>query len=246
MSSVNQSISRVRTLLLNPKDQKPTVDQIFDALLRESQDFHNELSNSHQAWTVGSVDVDVTGDQTDYLVARSVGKILFVTAFPDDNDSPMIPVEFSDLAGVSNDYWWYSPLDYGYARDFNERFYSAYPLKIAFYRSDGNLKFRIMPQSVNYARIRITYSLGDWAENLTTSSTAVLGEHHSLVETRAAINLLAGAEWTDNEEADERKRMRIERSLIGQEERKAKNFMYARRNLIADADSVRLGFGEGY
>jgi len=249
MSDINASVSRVRSLLLNPKEQAPTPDQVFTNLTYEYQQIYNELDSTNLPWTYHEQTVNVNGGGPDYLVTEPTGKVLFVTANPGCDCHGAIPLEFADLADISSTYRLFSPLDYGYSRDFNENGgpWTFGGLQIAFYRKDdGQLWFRLAPDicCCSLDNIKIVYSTGDWISNLSTDSTALLSQHHQLPETRTAQNLLPASEWLMDESANQARRANLDRSLARQEERYAKQFMYAKRMIHADESSERATFGE--
>lgn len=245
MSTINESISKVRIKLLKPKEQAPSPETVFDSLVTEYQNQYNDLENSNLPWSYSTATINLVAGQMDYLVPQT-GRVLFVTAQPYDQLLPPLLLEFADLADISTDFWLFSPLDYGFAREFNEIFWNDAPFQVAFYRNDSDLYMRVAPFVLNNTVLTITFSTGSWVENLTMDSVAVLKNHHGLVETRASINILPGCEWSENLEADEVKRGNLMRTLAIQEERQSKNFMYAKRSINADVINDRVGYGDEY
>lgn len=241
--SINSSISRVRSLLLNPKANAPTPDQLFTSLTMEYQTFYNELDASGQVWSFNEQTININSGTIDYLVTNPTGKILFVLAYPQNAYFGPVSLEFADLAGISSDFFLYSPLDYGFSPDFNEAINFPFPFQIAFYRKDGDLWFKLPPFAYALTAIKIVYSTGDWLTNLNTESTAVLSQHHALPDVRTALNLLPGCEWTGSEESNQNKRANLGRTLGVQEQRYYQQFIYAKRSMTADQVTVR---GDGY
>lgn len=244
MSTINDSISRVRSGLLNPKAQSPTVDQLFTNLTYEYQNFYNEIDSTNKPWTYHDITVNVSASTTDYLVPITPGKILFVIAYPTDTNYGAVSLEFADLADVSSDFFLYSPLDFGFSPDFNELVNFPFPLQIAFYRKDNNVWFRLAPFAYALTSIKIIYSTGDWLQNLTTESTAVLSNHHQLVEVRTMMNSLPAADWVSDEKTNQNRRNNLAMSLATQEARYAKQFMYAKRMMTADETNVRMSYND--
>lgn len=243
--SINSSISNVRSLLLNPKEQAPSVDQLFTHLSAEFQHMFNELSNSGQPWTFNSITVSTAGN-ADHLVPVTPGRVLFVTALPSGNGFGPIALEFADLADVSSNFYPYSPLDYGLSRDFNERINFPFAAQIAFYRKDNDLWFRLAPFVGALQSVTITYSTGNWVDNLSLGNTAVLSEHHHLVHTRTAMDLLPAAEWKTDENFNQARRENLARSFIAAEQRYAQQFIIAKRSLTEDEVGVRPSFDDGW
>ena len=246
MSVFNESLSRVDDLLVNPKEQMPSISMRFTHLTYEFQQLYNELSNSGKPWTYNTVSVTVNPGTTDYVVPNASGRVMFVMAYPVDANYNPVSLEFADLADVSADFWPYSPLDFGLAKDFNEAWTLPFPFQIAFYRKDGELWFRLPPFAMTLTNIDVIFSTGDWIENLSTGDAAVLSQHHQLAEVRAAMNLLPAAEWTDDAAMNDAKRAALAQSLPEQEARYAREFLYAKRSLTRDMPVVRAAFGEWY
>ena len=246
MGDINTNISRVRSLLLNPQDNAPTLDQLWSHLTMEMQNFYNELSSSFLPWTYHEQSINVTSGLTDYLVTEPTGKILFVIAYPENTDLTPVSLEFADLADVSSDFYLYSPLDYGYTPDFNESINFPFPFQIAFYRKDNDLYFRVAPFSYNLTSIKIIYSTGDWLTNLQFTDSAVLPQHHGLVEVRTALNLLPAAKWT-GDASDQDMRANLGRTLAVQEGRYNQQFILSKRNITIPETTMREdAFGGGW
>lgn len=235
----------MRIGLRKPKEQAPSPETIFDALVTEYQDYYNELENTNLPWSYSTSTINLVAGQMDYLVPQT-GRVLFVTAQPYDQLLPPLLLEFADLADISTDFWLFSPLDYGFAREFNEIFWNDAPFQVAFYRNDNDLFMRVAPFVLNNTVLTITFSTGTWIENLTMDSVAALKNHHGLVKTRVKLSLLDACEWSENLEADEIKRRNIRIGLEPVADRQAKNFMYAKRSINADVINDRVGYGDEY
>lgn len=246
MSQINDSISRVRSLLLGPKDQRPNLDVLFTNLTYEFQNFVNELSNSGKIWSYNTVPINVNPGTTDYIVPGASGKVLFVIAYPLETNNNPVSLEFADLADVSADYWLYSPLDFAISRDFNEAWSVPFPFQIAFFRKGADLWFRLPPFAYTLTRIDVVFSTGDWIANLSTGDEAVLSQHHQLVEVRSSMNLLPAAEWWDDDTKNENRRKELALSLSNQEQRYARQFVVAKRTPTRDLPVVRAAFGDEY
>lgn len=239
MSNINQAVSAVRELLLTPREQKPSVRLIFGSILREFQNFYNELSNSSTFFTTKEHTLSLTGGTNDYLITGNVGKVLFVTA---NNNGYPYQVEFTDLADASTDWWYSYPLTAARPEDYN---FAAYPLKIAFYRKDGSLYAKVPSQLIGTGDLTIIASTGNWAETVNANSRPVLSEYEHLAHARAAKNLIYEARWTDDAVADERKADRQKGNLDEQEARIYQQFVYAKRSMVAD-DVVFISDNDGY
>lgn len=233
MGTLLQSISNVRRHLLKPKENAPDIDSILGAAIDEMQNFQNELGNSSVAWTIQEFDISL-GASEDVLIPQEVGKILFVrTNYSSGYPYGQVAVEFVDLRDASTDWWHYEPMaasrpeDYGYL--------AGYAGKIAFYRKSGSLYARV-PLAYG-GNLTVTAAAG--VINPSLSGVSVLSEYHHLPEIRAAMNLLPAAEWTNNEEADERRRRNLMQTLSKQEERVYEQFVVAKRSQTAESTVYR-------
>lgn len=243
MPALNQALSLLASALMNPKQQKPTLDQRFTQLTWEFQNFYNELTNSHIPWTYNSVSVDTLDSQLDYLVPQNVGTVLFAYATPLNNNlyGP-IPLTIVDLAHISSNFFLFSPLDFGISRDFNEVLWAPHGTEISFYRdgSSGLLYFRLAPQGIALQNVTLIYATGNWIDGIDPSANPILGQHHMLPIVRAAMSLLPGCEWNDGLDRSKS----LSSTLPIQETRYERQFMLTRRSLNADLEpTYRIPFG---
>ena len=77
MATINELIAKVGVRLLDPKAQRPTIEQRLDAVVAEVQNLYNELTNTNVPWTYQTQTVSVTPGTADYLVAGDIGRVLF-------------------------------------------------------------------------------------------------------------------------------------------------------------------------
>lgn len=244
MSTINSAMQLLDSVLLNPKAQKPTVAQKWTQLAFEFQNLTNELNNTSLPWTTTEIEVTITPGTEDYLVPGNVGKVLFAYANTDNDYFGPISIEFADFAGVSSDFYLFSPLDYGFSRDFNEVSFASVPLQMALFREGGSLKFRVPPFSTtSFTSITLVTSVGNWIDELSPSDEMVLPGHHMLAIVRAAINLLPGSEWAGEREFNVSQRQQLALSLPAQEQRYAQSWMIAKRTMSADQPSYRIPYG---
>lgn len=231
MSTINQSTAKIRELLFAPLENRPTVKQVFGACLREYSNFCNSINLGTQNWQTKEININLNGGSNDYLISDdSVGKVLFVTANNYNNYQYPVSVEFCDLSDLSNN-WWY----FDYRIDIPYLAYDNYHHnKIAFYRKDGNLYIRSMPNQYQNCNLTIVAATGDWSQDTTLQDSAVLSEYHHLPEIRAAKNLLPNCKWNDPPDLK-----LLAESLDSQEARVLHDFSEAKRNLMADYVTYR-------
>lgn len=243
MSTINQNLSQLDSMLGNPKANKPTTDQRLTQVMMELQNLVNELNNTSLPWLTQDVTVNVTSGTEDYLVTGNVGKVLFVYANRADNVFGPFAMEFADLASVSSDFYLFSPLDYGISRDFNENFAVPFPAQIAFYRQGGSLYFRLPPFGTGIESVTVVSSVGDWLDGLTADDEFVVKGHVQLALTRAALNLLPMTEWTGDRKFNLEQRGQFAQSLQRQERSYKDAWVIAKRQIHGDAESYREPVG---
>lgn len=230
MYLISDSLNRIEHLLLDPVEQKPNVKLKLDALIREFQNFYNELSNSSIPWTKDDFSVMVSGSQTDYLVSggENAGKILMVF------DSNSNSLQFVDLYDASLYWWGYTPIIAARPEDYN---FAQVSDRIAFYRKNGSLYAKV-PSALS-TTLTITAATGAWAENVALGDSPVLREYHHLPEIRAARVLVPGAEWTTDANRNREMRQDLVTSLRDQETRVYDDFIIAKRTMTAGQDMYR-------
>jgi hypothetical protein len=239
MSTIIKDVAAVRLLLVNPNEQSPSVDQIFNALLMEYQNLYNELSNTSQPWTTDSVEISLNSNDADYLINRKIGKVLNVTAYLDNANYAPVMLEFGDFAEVSAaGLSFFSPLYFGSDRDFVNWGTNSAPT-MAFYRKQGRLYARVPALGYEAARVVITYAVGNWIEDISPESEAAMSEHHGLVRLRAAMNVLEASEWSGDREFNQMRKSNLDASFSRQEQRASQNLMLAKRSLTADHVTTR-------
>lgn len=231
-ASINESISKVRELLLSPDDQKPALRLVFGAVLREFANIYNELSNSSVFWSVQEHLLPLAGGTVDYLIpGNSIGKVLFVTGsfgsgFPS-------PIEFTDMSDASNDWWYSYPVVAARPEDYNFGINST-GAKVAFYRKNSSLYVRMPSGYASADTLTITTATGDWSEGVNTNAKAVLSEYHALPEIRAAMNLVDACEWSTDPNTNMAKAQARMSNLMMQEQRVNEQFKLAKKSLTAD------------
>lgn len=240
MGTLNQNLSLLDSMLGNPKAQKPTMDQRLTQVMLEFQHLVNELGNTNKPWLSQTVTVSVNAGTEDYLVPGNVGKVLFVYANRSDQLGP-IGLTFADLAHVSSDFYLFSPLDYGFARDFNEALAVPSPAEISFYRQGGALYFRLPPFNQAVESVSIVSSVGNWLDGLTSNDSFVLQGHEGLALARAGMNLLPMTEWAGDDAYNDKQQAKYARSLAAQADRYQSAWIIAKRSMHDDQPTCRDG-----
>jgi hypothetical protein len=244
LSTINEALTLLDPVLFSPKAQKPTVDQRFTQLKFEFQNLVNELNNTNLPWLTQTVTVNITPGTEDYTVPGNIGTVLFAYANTLDDSLGPFGLEFADFAGVSSDFYLFSPLDHGIFRDFNEVFSIGSPAQLALFRdTSGALKFRIPPfTDTAIQSISLVSSKGDWLDGLTLEDSSPLPGHHMLAIVRAARNLLPGTEWVGDRDHNLEQRKQLAISLTDQEQRYAQAWLYAKRSMHASQPTHRASY----
>jgi hypothetical protein len=204
----------VRAEMGYPALGSPNPRQIISKLLQHAQNLTNHASNTGHAWDEYELPISVSPGVADYqLNDTRFGKALVAYTRDDSNQSHYvrtIPVfELEDL-----NYDWNMPNDIGSSIvSYDGSTHSA--LRIGYFRRAGvpYLRFQPVPQAVNdYDVLFIT---GDWASGAALTDSPIFAEHNHLIVVRAAISLLADAEWVDDPDVNERKAAKKKITLDG-------------------------------
>lgn len=216
MSSITESISRVRELLDYPKESKPQIHRVYGAVIRHLQNRFNELNNTAEAWAYGETTLSaVDGTDTYTVSATAFGKPISVVTYSTDDTHFERPVQMVKMSDIVFDWsvprniadgWW----------SLDGSTHSA--TRIAFYRDAGTntVKCVLRPIPQASATYRILYTVGDWTDDVALTSTPLLSEHHHIFEIPAALALLPSCEWGEDGKKDEMKRGMLEKSLLGE------------------------------
>lgn len=224
--NVNQALEQVAELLAFPATQQPNVRQRLGAVLRERQNFYNELANSSVAWTMRETQLLASGAGDFKVSGDGLGRVLFVTAI---QGGVPIPVGFTD-AGDRTAEW--QDLSEYYTVN-NVASLHNQPV-IAFFRREGELFARVPSALAALGTLTITYATGSWAEAQPLTARPVLNEYEHLTTLRAARSLLPSCQWSDDPKSDMTRMQMLNQTLAEQEARVAKNFEIAKRSLHAD------------
>lgn len=240
MSTINESISRVRELLDYPMENHPSLHRVYGALIRHIQHCFNELNNTGQAWTYASENVVVAADTDTYtLSATNFGKPIGVVTYSTDDSSFETRIPFFEVQNLSFEWGLPRNAAAGFWQTDTASTHSA--MRVAFYRTAGTntvkMIFRPVPKAA--ATYTVHYSVGDWTDDVALTATPLLSEHHSMFEIPAALSLLPSAQWSGDEN-DQERRANLLRSLQGEYQL----FRPAWTAYIAEQTHSGMGFRE--
>lgn len=219
MPTIQESMSRVRTLLRDPKAQQPSDLAVLRRTLSKYQAMLNSLNNTGLAWAIGEVPLQVNQGQEDYEItgANNFGKALLVESADPGNPSHIVrQIEIFNIGNL--DYNWLVPRNCAgwYAAPDGS---NTTALRTAFFRKEGfnSVYVRVRPVPQLSAQYLIVYEIGDWTGNAGLQSELLLPEHHDLVITRIALSILPLCDWTDDEALNSNRRKELSMSLMKDE-----------------------------
>lgn len=217
MSSINESVSRVRELLDYPRENAPALHRIYGAIIRHLQHRFNELTNSGQAWAYSTEQVTVVADTDTYtLTATNFGKPLSIVTYSTDDGHIERAVDFFEVQNLT--FKWNSPRNVAAGFWATDATSTHSAERVAVYRSAGTntvkLIFRPLPKSG--AVYTILYSIGDWVSTALLTDTPLLSQFHFMFEIPAALALLPSARWSADEKENQLHRENLKQSLVGE------------------------------
>lgn len=218
--NILQSIAKERDLLDGPKMNKPSVQRLYGATVRNFQDMYNLCANSDEAWTFDETDLIVTGGTDTYPIPGSklanFGKPLLLTTYSTDDYAVERIIPFWDIQNLNFD--WFLPKNYpGWNPLPTGGDHSAERVSF-FYGADGTPKLRFAPVPQTGATYRLKFSIGNWADSANIQASPILSNHHHLFEVRSAKDTLYMAEWNDVERKDLKERRNEIRSYLDEME----------------------------
>lgn len=215
----------VRAEMGTPNLGAPSDRQIISKLLQHSQNLVNHASNTGHAWDEYELTVNVSPGVADYqLNDTRFGKALVVYTRDDSNSTHFVrtvPVfELQDLhfdLDLPNDAGLYTFVGY------DDSSHSA--LRVGYYRRDGVPYLRFYPTPQYVCDYDVLFTTGDWATGAALADTPpVVAEHNHLIVVRAAISLLADAEWFNDPDENDRKATKKAMALQNDEKMYATQF----------------------
>lgn len=198
-----------RVRLRNPLPQAPTPEQVFHTVLSKVQRGFNRLSNTGKPWATGTATVPfpTTFTQTGYSepfllnLPTDAGKIItIVNDYSANSFSPLSNVVFEpEIVGIGDMFSSMSISWFGWGA-----------CRVGIYRDiQGNWYGVTWGYLTNAQNYKIIYSIGDWMSTAGLENSVILSEHAAVFETDAGLELLDAAEWTSDDEKNEKKRLSI-------------------------------------
>lgn len=203
--SLIQMKEMVRAELGSPNLGAPSDRQIISKLLQHSQNLVNQASNTGHAWDEYELTINVSPGVADYQLSDArYGKALVVYTRDDGNPAHFVRAidvfELQDLHHglvLPNDAGAWTMVGY------DDSLHTA--LRVGYYRR-GNVPYlRFYPTPQYTCDYDVLFTTGDWSGSATLADSPLFPEHNHLLVARAAISLLADAEWFDDPAANDRK-----------------------------------------
>jgi len=202
-----QRFDKIRTLLDYPISQKPSAHAILNAMLMEEQTLVLQLTNSQVPWNlVSSTITTVSGTHT-YEISQPVsayqssGKAHFVVRSTNNTDLPYLPVPFDD----------FSEQNYGNMPPSGQvNSALSVPELISFYRTgqqNQTIQAVIQPVPQEVLTYTVWFFTGsvDRQRSLMEGTGPII-ELADYLDWKAALQLLAVSEWSDDEVKNDNKR----------------------------------------
>jgi len=218
--NILESAARVRLLLAKPKTQKPSLHEIYAALVRNFQDMYNELSNTDEAWSLDEADIDVDLGNDCYPIPTQAqgtfGKPFLLTTFSTDDAAIERVIPFFDEQNVKFD--WFLPNNYAGWNPFYTGGNHTAERVTLFYDKAGVPTLRFMPAPLAPATYRLKFTIGNWADSANIGASPVLSNHHHLFEVRSAKDVLYMSEWSDADKKETMEKRKEIRSFLDEME----------------------------
>lgn len=215
------NIFRTRDLLLRPQPQSPTFHDYLRQELSEERDITNALNNTGVAWGLAETSLNyIPGVDTYALNVTDFGKVMYVVKATTNPYIPYIQVPFQDVTDqLYGSIWsWFGGNNYAQPFVMQET-----PERMSFYRAgvlNAQPSVKIQPQPQTGATYTIAYLPGCLGDDDPLESGIQLPEHAELVRLRAAMALLPGCAWFEDEAMNQERRKELSMSFQYQLQRK--------------------------
>lgn len=205
----------VRSLLADPLNNAPSMDDIIEALEEVYQYVTNLTNNTGNAWQVDTLTISTTAGTREYqLDSEEVVdfyKALRVTTVPPDDSNPEYILEFTEVEQLSREWSWLG-------QNNGQLFSSSHSAQvIAFYRklgTDGEelwCEFRPTPNADE--DYKVLYQVGDWWDRVFAQGDMLYSlpnrEYRFHLRRLAAELLLPKTQWSYDKVADNARKMEI-------------------------------------
>lgn len=225
MPSVYDLMDGTRARLGRVRSQHPSEDDVLREVSSHLRNFLNLLNNTGLTWDYRTLTLTVDPEIDTYQIPdQSFGKAYAVLTRDDANPNHIVrKVAFFEPPNLNFDWGWPNNVGMYLWNYYDGSLHTA--VRCAFFWRDSlpYIQFKPIPQlSCDYD---ISFSVGDWTRTMSLDSEPVLGQHHDLIQVRAARSLLSLSEWYDSEDMNDRKRKNLAMSLTADEQLYERQFL---------------------
>jgi hypothetical protein len=215
MASLLDEIYGVRSVLANPLEQSPSVEDIVEALQEVYQFATNRTNNTGNGWQINTTTIVALEGVFVYEISTPFNdfyKALSVVTIP-ENDDPEYALEFVEVEHIPTEWQWVT--EQGGTLYGSSTHSGRY---IAFYRKMGTdgetIWCEIRPVPAQDENYKITYQVGDWWERVTSTDYEFPHKEFKFHLRRlAASTLLPKCRWSYDANANRERKLEIGATL---------------------------------
>ena len=244
--SLQQICGNVRIRTGNPIPQKPSLQQVFLAVISCAQSIYNRAENSGQNWLTEEIVLQVTSNTQDFLITNvsPFAKPLQVLSYWPQNPSlPQRYIDFVMLADLQYD--WGLPVNIA-SFMFTDGSPNTAQRMGFYYKNNGELWVRVLPMPNLSGTYQITFSSGAWADDAAITDSPILTQFHELIEVWAAQSVLPHCEWSGDAKENRERRKEYAQALKNDQARVEPEFEHYVSNLISEHLTSRQSSLDGY
>lgn len=234
--NLSESISDIRTHLLDPNPDEPNPRNVFLKLQDAAQLLHLEAQNTSTAWDVFSWVLTTSQDTSDYLVSAGFfGKDLRIIT-RDQNNRQHCPREVRrcDLQDIDQYYQGPEKGPMGHSASV-----------MSFYRQNQSIFVKIVPTPADSKEYEIWYE-GDLQEPMSLGDSPNIAPFQRYRNLKTAISLIPACKWAGFDKKDTQERMKnLAFSLANQVQDYQKAWQKYITTDRQDGVSMRIGYAEG-
>lgn len=234
--NLNESITDIRTHLLDPDSQMPNLRLVFLKLQDAAQLLHLEAQNTSTAWDVFNTTLTVSPGVSDYVLSAGFfGKdIRIITRDAGNPNHVAREIRRCDLQDI----------DQYYTGPEKSTVMGHSAIVMAFYRQGPSTYVKVIPTPAESKDYEIWYE-GDLNEPLSLGDSPNIAPFQRYRNLKAAISLLPACNWTGMPmEAQDARRNGIALALAAQ----ISDYEKAWRKYITsdrqDGVTMRIGYAE--
>jgi hypothetical protein len=240
MGTINSMMDGTLIRLDDPRAQRPGNAQLLQEVCSQIRNLFRQKRNSGNVWQFGTTSVDVSpGENTYQIGVNDFGTPLSVITVNDTGDSNFVVRRIPFYTPQDLAFNWGLPANAGYwlTGNWNDPWHTALRCAIFWTNNLPYIQFEPTPQYGCSYSIKYLQNANNVGVTALTASP-LPDEDCDVVELRAALGLLAMAEWEGNDpQSNSNKRKEMMVTLSRNEQLAAEQFNIA--NLITNAPGVK-------